>query len=165
MLTNTNNTSMMSGMGRTYVGHKSADSNTVWYFGWQAPSSVQGVLTFYAAGNAANWNNSSIGDNVYLANHAIYPDSLSGTAETLNHGNWLVYPNPAQKYFSLQPPRNLSGRVLFSLVNIRGWVLKEWDSVSNTIFHIQLPEGIDEGIYFLAIKTGTGTEKIKIILL
>ncbi len=47
----------------TYNGTTNGPVN--WTFQWTAPSSDVGTITFYAAGNAANGNNSSSGDYIY----------------------------------------------------------------------------------------------------
>lgn len=57
--------------GRTYVEHTSEGTqvgtrdSASWQVKWTAPSSDVGPVTFYAAGNAANNNNASSGDNIY----------------------------------------------------------------------------------------------------
>ena len=57
--------------GITYLKHISAGtfngqtSGASWNFNWTAPSEGTGPITFYSAGNAANGNNSTSGDNIY----------------------------------------------------------------------------------------------------
>ena len=71
IVTNTTNTSAQSGFGRGYLGHKNANSTSTWQFDWVAPGSDLGPLTFYVAGNGANNNNSSSGDNIYTRSFMI----------------------------------------------------------------------------------------------
>lgn len=58
------------GITPTQFGSKS------WTFNWTAPSERTGMLRFYAAGNGANSDGGSGGDNIYLSSAA----TLSGTA-------------------------------------------------------------------------------------
>jgi hypothetical protein len=64
-LTNPTLTSTQSAGGKTFVGHKSAGGNSTWSFDWTAPSSDVGPIKLYLAGNAANGNNNTSGDNIY----------------------------------------------------------------------------------------------------
>lgn len=60
----------VNGVTPTQFGSKS------WTFNWTAPSERIGKLSFYAAGNGANSDGSTSGDNIYLSSDA----TLSGTA-------------------------------------------------------------------------------------
>lgn len=60
----------INGVTPTQLGSKS------WSFTWTAPSERFGKLHFYAAGNGANSDSSSSGDNIYLTSDS----TLSGTA-------------------------------------------------------------------------------------
>jgi hypothetical protein len=60
----------LNGVTPTQFGSKS------WTFTWTAPSERIGKIGFYAAGNGADSNGASSGDNIYLSSKA----SLSGTA-------------------------------------------------------------------------------------
>jgi len=60
----------VNGVTPTELGSKS------WTFTWTAPSERIGKIGFYAAGNGANSDSSSSGDNIYLSSAA----TLSGTA-------------------------------------------------------------------------------------
>jgi hypothetical protein len=42
-------------------------------FNWTAPATSQGDITFYAAGNAANGNRNSTGDNIYTSSLTVTP--------------------------------------------------------------------------------------------
>ena len=70
-LTDEENTRLMSGMGRTYVGHTvcgaDADpSGTLqWLFNWLAPDSDAGDINFYLSSLATNHNHSTSGDHTY----------------------------------------------------------------------------------------------------
>ena len=58
------------------VTHKAAGTSATggsksWAFAWTAPATGTGVVTFYAAFNAANGNNSTTGDIIYKSNLAV----------------------------------------------------------------------------------------------
>ena len=65
------NTRLMSGMGRTYVGHTvcGADADPEgfqqWIFNWLAPDSDVGDVKFYLSSLATNHNHSTTGDHTY----------------------------------------------------------------------------------------------------
>ena len=65
------NTRLMSGMGRTYVGHTVCGADVdppgslQWSFDWQAPGSDVGDIKFYLSSLATNHSHSTLGDNTY----------------------------------------------------------------------------------------------------
>ena len=70
-LTDEENTRLMSGMGRSYVGHTVCGADVdppgsiEWSFNWQAPSSDIGDINFYLSSLATNHNHSTSGDHTY----------------------------------------------------------------------------------------------------
>jgi len=64
---------------RQYIEHTSAGSffgqlnGAFWTFQWTAPSQNVGAVTFYVAGNQANGDGSSAGDNIYFTFAASQP--------------------------------------------------------------------------------------------
>ena len=63
----------ISGGIRQYIHHSNASSNNSWSINWTAPSSQAGPITFYVAGNAANGNNGTSGDNIYTSSFSLSP--------------------------------------------------------------------------------------------
>jgi len=65
------NTRLMSGMGRTYVGHTVCGADVdppgsiQWSFNWQAPVSDVGNINFHLSSLATNHSHSTWGDNTY----------------------------------------------------------------------------------------------------
>ena len=70
-LTDEENTRLMSGMGRSYVGHTVCGADVdppgsiQWSFNWQAPGSDVGNINFYLSSLATNHNHSTSGDHTY----------------------------------------------------------------------------------------------------
>ncbi|MDI6783950.1 MAG: hypothetical protein QME64_07635 [bacterium] len=56
------NTYLKQTLSGTYAGNT---SGAIWSFKWQAPSTSIDTIIFYAAGNAANNDNSKAGDYIY----------------------------------------------------------------------------------------------------
>lgn len=71
-----------------YMKHTSAGTydNTpngpvTWQFDWTAPSTDVGDITFYVAGNAANSNNNTSGDNIYTSSAVSRLDAIPSISE------------------------------------------------------------------------------------
>jgi hypothetical protein len=70
-VTDSQRTQIKTDDGKRYLEHRAQGTaagtvgGTSWSFRWVAPSSDAGVVTFYAAGNAANNDNKNTGDNIY----------------------------------------------------------------------------------------------------
>jgi len=70
-LTDEENTRLMSGMGRSYIGHTVCGADVdppgsiQWSFNWQAPGSDVGDIKFYLSSLATNHSHSTWGDNTY----------------------------------------------------------------------------------------------------
>jgi hypothetical protein len=62
----------------TYAG---TAGPATWQFDWTSPSSNVGDITFYAAGNAANNNGSSSGDNIYSTSFTSEPYELPSSSQ------------------------------------------------------------------------------------
>jgi len=70
-LTDEENTRLMLGLGRAYVGHTVCGADVdppgsiQWSFNWQAPGSDVGDINFYLSSLATNHNHSTSGDHTY----------------------------------------------------------------------------------------------------
>jgi hypothetical protein len=58
-----------------------ADGPAFWSFDWTAPSADVGSVTFYVAGNAANGDESFIGDYIYVSTYTV-PAAPTATVST-----------------------------------------------------------------------------------
>lgn len=70
-ITSASTTSLSTFSGKTYMGHKSANSTAAWVFKWTAPGSGTGNVTFYIAANSSNNDSTSSGDNIFIRNVTI----------------------------------------------------------------------------------------------
>jgi hypothetical protein len=73
-------TQIVSGFGgRSYIQHTTAGTfpgqanGAVWTFNWTAPATNVGAVTFYSAGNQANNDGTSEGDQIYTASATVQP--------------------------------------------------------------------------------------------
>jgi hypothetical protein len=71
------NTQIIGGNGRSYVVHTTAGTfanqqgGALWTFNWTAPATNVGAVTFYAAGNQADNDGTSDGDQTYTVNATV----------------------------------------------------------------------------------------------
>lgn len=71
-LINTNNTSLQTQSGISYVGHRSASGSTsAWSYNWTAPSTGTGDVTFYTAVNKANNPSGDSNDSIFHQTYII----------------------------------------------------------------------------------------------
>ena len=83
IVTDANNTKLISGNNRSYITHKAPGTSlTNWSFDWTAPTTNVGPITFYYAYNVTNNASNSSGDQIYLSNFTIYPNSCGSFANT-----------------------------------------------------------------------------------
>jgi len=91
-------TQTVSGLGRSYVEHTSQgtfagtpNGPVEWQMNWQAPSSNVGTVTFYAAGNAANNDGTSLGDYIYSTSSPVPPAPSAVMVSAPNGGeSWGI---------------------------------------------------------------------------
>ncbi len=73
------NTQIISGLGRSYIQHTSSGTfagqmgGAVWTLNWTAPATNVGAIVFYAAGNQANNDGTSEGDQIHLTSTTTQP--------------------------------------------------------------------------------------------
>lgn len=81
----------VNGNARSYVEHTSngvtaqTPGKRSWTFTWTAPATNVGKVTFYAAGNAANGNFNSTGDNIYTTSAVVQAPTPTFTTVSAVH--------------------------------------------------------------------------------
>ena len=91
-VTDANNTKLISGNNRSYITHKAPGTSlTNWSFDWTAPATNVGPITFYYAYNVTNNASNSSGDQIYLSNFTIYPNSCGSFSNTTQITNASCY--------------------------------------------------------------------------
>lgn len=80
-------TRIQTANGRSYISHSAAgtfpnqQNGANWTFSWTAPATNVGAVTLYAAGNQANNDGSTDGDQIYTANVTIQPQASQPTTQ------------------------------------------------------------------------------------
>lgn len=82
-------TSKSTGGGKDYLNHTvsgtyagTPDGPVTWSFDWTAPASDMGPISFYAAGNAANNDLGTGGDNIYTTDATTNPAAMTTPTPT-----------------------------------------------------------------------------------
>ena len=175
------------GGGRQYLTHTAlgTDSNTVnaspgWTFKWKAPGPGAGTATFYAAGNAADADGTSLGDYIYTVSQVLTegPVAVRENGE-VRPGSFRLganFPNPfnAGTRIPYKLSADAAGPVSLTLYDVRGrriqtlqnshytgagdhWV--DWDGRTDR------GEAAPSGLYLVKLVTRAGTDTHKLVLL
>jgi hypothetical protein len=109
--------------GRQYVEHTSQGTffgqrdGASWTFRWAAPSEDVGPVTFYVAGNQANGDGNTSGDNIYFTfNTSTFKPPTPDFGVTLAPASRAVVPGGSAAYTATVTPSNgFTGQVALSL--------------------------------------------------
>jgi len=149
-------TLISSGTGTTitagkYISHaagKTAGSNNAksWSFEWQAPMAGTGDVTFYAAGNASNSSDNTLGDKIFIDSEAVNEKGGTTGIASFEREKVSVYPNPTSS--TLFFTTSVKSAVVFDLQG------KEQLRSSN-VAEMQLSD-LTEGRYILRLESEEG---------
>lgn len=91
VLTNPVDTQLNTSGDREYINHTSTgtyagtpDGPVTWQVDWVSPDTDVGVITLYAAGNAANNNSATSGDYIYSTSAAANPPGAATATPTID---------------------------------------------------------------------------------
>ncbi len=130
-----------------YIEHTTnGTTQTSWTFNWTAPTTGHGTITFYAAVNATNANNSTSGDTPVRFS-ASFNENTTAVAETHIEGVRL-YPNPAGNEIWIGNLRNVEIKRL-QIYDLKGKIIRD---IPSPAFQIDL-SSLKSGIYIIKIKT------------
>jgi hypothetical protein len=153
------------------AGGTAASSNSrTWSFNWTAPVAGTGSVTFYGAFNYANSNNNSSGDLIRTSTLVIPEDLSSGIASNDNDPLQLTcWPNPVRENFILGLQLTANAYTKVSLVDMRGALvsdLHEGDlSPGAHKLSLNVPAGIESGLYFVRVETGDAASVLRMMKL
>ena len=140
--------------GRQYAEHTNPKVSGEFTFDWMAPAAGSGSVTFYAAGNAANLNGNTLGDNAKLANFS-FTEMGGDTADTNTNepptglsiindrAAFSVFPNPATDVLQLNGDWSQGTLMLYS---VKGGLIREVMPSSGEI----RVDDLSTGLYILA---------------
>lgn len=147
---------------RQYVHHLNATNhgnNNTYSFTWTAPTSDQGTITFYAAGNAANGNNAATGDKIYTNSRTISFDpsiGIDNPNEAAANTSVSISPNPTIDHFvltyGLAVPEKLTGYIYNSMGALVKTIYFDEQPAGLHTQQINLnPEQFTSGVYILYV--------------
>ncbi len=143
-----------------YATHRlqstSGTDSATWSVDWTAPAAGTGDVTIYLAGNAANGNGQSTGDQIFTEALTISEGSLSAWSAE-NTLDLQVFPNPSTGLFTLNSQNPFTGDIQVEVRDMKGQLVRK-QSISNTAiqngFTLDLSEAV-AGIYFLNIRSSS----------
>jgi len=154
--------------GRLYASHHNASAINVWNINWTAPITDVGPVTFYAAGNAANGNDASTGDNVYTTTFQVQPDNTIGINDLSFQADVpFVIHNLLPAHISVQYETSSTGHSLIRLFNLNGQLVKvlfDGNEGKGNHTHSFMPGDVSSGLYLIQLKTGSRVHTEKIII-
>jgi hypothetical protein len=130
----------------TYQGTRAITNDLgEWTAHWQAPKKIEGKITFYLAGVAANDDGSDKGDEVYTYQKVVFGN------ETIAH---LAYPNPFERSLQILLPTT-SEETEVSIWNYNGQSIYSKQAIValGQTLHVELGSELTKGIYFLKVES------------
>jgi hypothetical protein len=145
-----------------------ATANThAFAFYWTAPAGGTGLVTFYAAGMAANGDTQTSGDYVYTTAMPVQ-ESTTGIAENAaSNFNLSVFPNPSSDYLNVKFSLKETSSVTLDLIDISGKKVANLISDNgmngniNKTFEVS---SCSKGVYFVELKINDKTSLQKIVV-
>lgn len=156
-ITNPDNTSTQSGGGKSFIGHKAAGGNNSWVFQWTAPATDVGPIKLYYAGNAANGNSNTGGDNIYADILALNPAQSVGIASVSNNNDIKIL---SQDFGTLTIDAGSAAESRqIALLSINGQLLYQ-NQIAAGDYVVRIPcQDLSTGIYIIQC----GQQSIKFI--
>lgn len=132
-------------LGRDYLEHTARLPESSFTFDWTAPESGAGEVTFYAAGNAVNGNNSNSGDDANTTSISFAENVMSST-DDLKKDLVKLYPNPIRNTL------NVSAKGIYSIeiTNMLGNTVLKETTKTNSQSSINL-SGFTAGSYLVRV--------------
>jgi len=154
-----------------YITHTHS-SNTgtnkrTWNFTWQAPLDATEPIVLYAAGLAANGDNSNIGDKVYTTSFTFQAPGSTGLNDAKLYSIYQLFPNPSQGQLHLEGNASEAGLAEIMVYDQKGQlVYNEMKEVNSGKYQlmIQLPTQLAMGVYNLVLKQGDMFSNKKFVL-
>ena len=144
----------------TYATHySSARTSThygMWEYNWTAPTTAQGDLIIYAAGNSANGNGTNSGDTIFNSQLTISHNS-SIENQILNNSDISIYPIPANDNINIDYRLSKAENTSVELLDIKGQQIKTIQAGFMPMGENKASadiKGLPAGIYFMRIMAG-----------
>jgi Secretion system C-terminal sorting domain len=136
----------------TLNGGASSNSHT-FNFTWTAPSTNVGVVTFYAAGNAANDNGSDTGDRIYTASQIVNPASVGIQEAELTNAFIGAYPNPFNSSLQVQYTLKNNANIQINVMDLTGKIVLSESLNKGNGAHTELLNAaeLSNGLYIVSL--------------
>ncbi len=170
-LVDTSSRSQITDFGRfithSYTGTHGTDSLS-WDFRWVAPVAGTGDVYFWGAFNVTNNSSTNVGDSIYISTLVINENQSVGVNSKLVEGSINVFPNPVADNFYLTTTSDLRHDFGLNLFDISGKPvilnIQRMSPTPFTTYHIELPNELPTGIYFLVVNSGNSSVTKKIMI-
>ena len=141
---------MMQAVGHTGNGLTPTNNSKTWSFDWTAPAPGTGAITFYASLNAADGNNGTSGDVVYITNTVVAEDLTAGFTDGYNAESLTIFPIPTKDVLNIEMNENQNGKL--SIIDQTGKIVHSGQLLPATRnIRINI-SNLPNGIYFLQIQ-------------
>lgn len=164
-------TRFVQGVSRRNITHLTDAGATpnshTFTFTWEAPGENIGNVTFYAAGNAANNNNTASGDHIYSTSQVITPASTVGINEIANTIQLETFPNPVVNSLNINYSIKRSGKaeaVLYDTMGRRVLTLFSKDVQPGSFMEMADVSGLAKGQYILHFSVDGEVLKTEVIM-
>lgn len=161
------------GGAREYVSHKAASNNDTyptWSWQWTAPATDMGDLIIYVATNAANGDNGTSGDLIYLSQYALTVDNSSASVteiEDANEGFTAGYSIETNSII-IDAISSSTGPIEVNVVSLEGKIVKSvslGEAIIGENHHsVCLPSSLDDGIYVVHYLIGNNARSTKVMI-
>ena len=153
-ITNTAETelaNMSHAVTHTSNGTTPSNDSKSWSFDWTAPATGSGGITFYAALNAANGNNTTSGDVIYNTNYTYTEDLSTGINNESQNNSFSIFPNPSTDVLNIQ--MNNTGAFEMTVLDLTGKQLMTENILSQTDTYKLDISILPKGVYIIQLKS------------
>ena len=148
----------------TLAGTTPSLGSKSWSFNWTAPDAGAGTVTFYSAFNAANGDDGTAGDVIYISNISAIENTSTGIEDEKLKAGVTVYPVPFNNFINIE----VSGEVTIEqvdLYNVAGANVKTVIKDDITGGKMKINTGdVEPGIYIISITGANGGHTSKRII-
>ena len=118
---------------RQYIEHSATGTfpgqsgGASWTFNWVAPATNVGAVTFYAAGNQANSDGDTSGDQIYTTQATVTPSTSSATSVQFDRATYSLAEGCAAVIITVSRSGDTSGTTTVDFVTTDGSALQRSD--------------------------------------
>jgi hypothetical protein len=136
----------------TETGTSGSNGEKSWTFEWVAPEKGAGMLTFYAAFNAADGDGTESGDKIFFSMLDVYEHGTASTENSeANQFSITVYPNPVKDFMHIRLPAFSCEFVNIKLTNLSGQKIQAYKVKYSEFLSLRLEDKPAGGTYVLSL--------------